>query len=471
METPVFDALKALKEEGSLSFHFPGHKGRNAYVNWGEYMPEIDTTETEGMDNLLEPKGIIKKSQQEAAKVFGAKATLYAVNGSTGSIYIGLATITKPGDKLIVQRNSHKSVYSALVLNGIEPVYLFPHYNERANLYSGVLAEEVAQALKAHPDAKGVMLTYPNYYGVCYDLERIAEVVHEAGKVLMVDEAHGANLYFSETLPKSALACGADLVVQSTHKTLPGLTQTSMIHVGSDRIDLNKLRDRYQLYTTTSPSYLFTLSNEMAVKYMDEEGRKRLRQLEADLHDTYDALESIPRVHVFRGDSEDDSIYGKDMTKILMRVDGIRGNRIKKMMWQEHNIRLEMADYYHCLAVTTAMNTREDLNRLVEAMREIVQDHPEEDLKQIAIDMPKPEVVISPRKAYYAGKKLVSFGKAKGKIAAAPIIPYPPGVPLLAAGERITAEVYDYLRFLLQNELTVVGLVGDDEQLVVLEDE
>ena len=268
MKTPVFDALKKLKEEDSVFFHMPGHKGKNTLVNWGELIPEVDTTETIGMDNLLDPRGIINESQELAAKVFGAKSTHYGVNGSTGSIYIALATITKPGDKILVQRNCHKAVYNAMILNRLNPVYIYPNYNEKHHVMTGIDPEDVDEALSKDKDIKAVVLTYPTYYGVCSDLESIANIVHKHNRILMVDEAHGPHMTFSDSLPKSALACGADIVIHSTHKTLPSFTQTSMIHVGSDRIDVNKLRDRFQLYTTTSPSYLFIASNEIATAYM-----------------------------------------------------------------------------------------------------------------------------------------------------------------------------------------------------------
>ena len=172
MKTPVFDALKNLVEENSVSFHMPGHKGKNTLVNWGEYIPSIDTTEVEGMDNLLEPRGIIQESQDLAAKVFGAKATYYGVNGSTGSNYVALATITKPGDKILIQRNCHKSIYNALILNRLNPVYIYPNYNENFNVLTGLYPEDIEQILTEQPDIKAVVLTYPNYYGVCSDLKK-----------------------------------------------------------------------------------------------------------------------------------------------------------------------------------------------------------------------------------------------------------------------------------------------------------
>lgn len=467
MKRPVYDALVALKQEDSLSFHFPGHKGRESNIPWHELMPMIDTTETNGMDNLLEPKGIIKESEEEAARVLGAKHTLYAVNGSTGSIYIAIASVTKPGDKILVQRNCHKSVYNAMILNQLQPAYVYPQYNERYNLLTGVSVAAVEKALKAHADAKAVVLTYPNYYGVCYDLKTIAKRVHEAGMILVVDEAHGAHLNFSATLPPSALECGADLVIQSTHKTLPSLTQTSMIQVGSDRVDINKLRDRFQLYTTTSPSYLFTVSNEMAVAYMDTEGRQILKDQEVYLPAYKERLAQIPGVSVFMDDPKDETVCRVDPTKILMRLDGVRGTRLKLELYRRHNIRIEMADYYHALALTSVMSTQEDLECLVRAMENLAQTLPKEEMIHTSIDMPRPVQGMEPAKAYHHKKRLVKIDEAVGAVAAAPVIPYPPGVPLVATGEVVTQDVVDYLHFLQEGEHNIVGLMEEDTHVVV----
>jgi len=470
MKTPVLEALKNLMEENSVSFHMPGHKGKNTLINWGEYIPYIDTTEVDGMDNLLEPRGIIQESQELAAKVFGAKATYYGVNGSTGSNYIALATITKPGDKVLIQRNCHKSIYNALILNRLNPVYMYPKYNENYNILTGIAPEDIEEILTQQPDIKAVVMTYPNYYGVCSDLKKIADIIHNHGKILMVDEAHGPHMGFSDKLPMSALESGADIVIQSTHKTLPSFTQTSMIHVGSDKIDLNKLRDRYQLYTTTSPSYLFTLSNEIAVAYMDGEGREKLDWSIKKCEEIIQRLNSIDRVEVFTADPEDTTIFSKDITKILISIDGIRGSQIKKRLKNEYNIRLEMSDYYYALILTSLMNTEEEYEKIVAAIEDMAKNSPYEEINYVNINMPTPKIVINPAEAYYGKKMQVGLKDAIGKLAAAPIIPYPPGIPLIVPGEEFTQEIYNHILFLMGNGLEIVGLMGyNKDHIVVVE--
>ncbi len=469
MKTPVFDALKNLMEENSVSFHMPGHKGKNTLINWGDYIPYIDTTEVEGMDNLLEPRGIIQDSQDYAAEVFGSKATYYAVNGSTGSIYIALATITKPGDKVLIQRNCHKAVYNALILNRIQPVYLYPNYNENHNVLTGLYPEDVDQALTEDPGIKAVVVTYPNYYGVCSDLKAIADIVHKHNKILMVDEAHGPHFTFNDKLPVPALKAGADIVIHSTHKTLPSFTQTSMIHVGTDRIDLNKLRDRYQLYTTTSPSYLFTLSNELAVSYMDgQEGRERLEWSMKKVDEVIERLNKIPRVEVFTGDPEDPTIYSKDNTKILITIDGIRGSMVKKKLRTDYNIRLEMADFYYALILTSLMNDDEDYEKVIAAIEDLAKNCAYEEINWVNVKMPSPRIIMRPADAYYGKKEQIKLKDAIGRVSAAPIIPYPPGIPLIVPGEEITQEIYEHVLFLMDNGIEIVGLMGKGKDNVVV---
>lgn len=469
MKTPVFDALKNLMEENSVSFHMPGHKGKSTLINWGDYIPYIDTTEVEGMDNLLEPRGIIQDSQDHAAEVFGAKATYYAVNGSTGSIYIALATITKPGDKVLIQRNCHKAVYNALVLNRIQPVYIYPNYNENHNVLTGLFPEDIDGALSADPEIKAVVITYPNYYGVCSDLKSIVDIVHKHNRILMVDEAHGPHMTFSDKLPISALEAGADIVIHSTHKTLPSFTQTSMIHVGTDRIDLNKLRDRYQLYTTTSPSYLFTLSNELAVAYMDsQEGRERLDKSLSKIDEVIERLNKIPRVEVFTGDPDDETIYSKDKTKILINIDGIRGSMVKKKLRTDYNIRLEMADFYYALILTSLMNDDEEFERVIAAIEDLAKKEPYEEINWVNVKMPTPKIIMRPADAYYGKKELIKLKDAIGRVSAAPIIPYPPGIPLIVPGEEITQEIYEHCLFLMDNGIEIVGLIGKGKEDVVV---
>ena len=468
MKTPLLNTLKKLMEEDGVSFHTPGHKGKNTLIEWGKYIPYIDTTELEDTDNLLEPKGIIKESQELASKVFGAKATYYGVNGSTGNIYIGMSTITNPGDKVLVERNCHKSIYNSLILNRLNPVYVYPNYNKEHNIFTGLDPRDIDKALQEHPDIKAVIITYPNYYGICSNIEEIAETVHKYNKILMVDEAHGSHFIFSEELPISALKAGADIVIHSTHKTLPSFTQTSLLHVGSHRIDLNKLRERFNLYTTTSPSYLFMLSNELSIAYMDGKGKEVLGNNINKIKETIKNLNSINRVSIFTGDKKDKTIYDKDISKILFKIDGIKGSKVSKILSKDYNIILEMADYYYGLALTSVMNTEKDYKRFTKTIQDISENYPYEEIQPINIKLLRPIVRKNIWETYYGEKQVLELKDSIGKISATSIIPYPPGIPLIVPGEEITQELYDYIQFAMENGLEILGLMGYNKDQIVV---
>ena len=469
MKTPVFDALKDHIEKRVISFHMPGHKGKNTLINWEDYIPHMDITEIDGMDNLLDPRGIIKESQDLAAEVFGAKATYYSVNGSTGSIYIALSAITKPGDKVLIQRNCHKAVYNGMILNNLNPVYMYPNYNEKHNVLTGLDPADIEDILSKDEDIKAVVVTYPNYYGVCSDLESIAKIVHKYNRILMVDEAHGSHMTFSEKMPKSALECGADIVIQSTHKTLPSFTQTSMIHVGTDRIDLDKLRDRYQLYITTSPSYIFVASCEIAAAYMDtKESREKLDYNIEKSDEIIKRLGSVDRVSVFTGDVEDKTIFAKDNTKILFKIDGITGSNLQRLLNERYNIELEMSDYYYGLALTSLMNEEKDYDDLVNAIEDLVATLPYEEINPLSIKMPVPKVIMPIYEAYHKDNELIELKEAIGRISAVGVIPYPPGIPLVVAGEEISREIYEHIIFLMDSGIEIVGLMGYNKDKIAV---
>lgn len=470
METPILNELKKLKQENNVSFHTPGHKGKDTLIHWGDYIPYIDTTEIEGMDNLHDPRGIIKESQELAAKAFGAKTTIYSINGTTGGIYIGLSALTNPGDKILIQRNSHKSIYNASILNRLNIEYIYPNYNEKHHILTGVDPEQIEVKLKEDKDIKVVIIIYPNYYGICSDIERIAEIVHRYDRLLLVDEAHGSHFVFSDRLPVSALKAGADIAVQSTHKTLPSFTQTSMVHVGTDRVNINKLRDMSSLYQTTSPSYLFMVSLEIARAYMEGQGKERLNKRILEMDKIINSLERIDRVQIFTGDEEDKTIYAKDNTKILFRVDGMTGTEVQKKLRENYNICLEMSDYYYALILTSLMNEKEDFEKLIEAVEHMAKNRPFKEVKPVSIKMPIPKKVLPIYKAFYGTKKNVGLNKSIGKISASYAIPYPPGIPLICPGEEITEEIYEHIRFLMDNGIEIVGLMGYNKEKIEVVD-
>lgn len=465
METPIFDALKAKIKKNYISFHTPGHKGRNALIDWSQYIPIMDTTEIEGMDNLLDPQGIIKESQDLASKVYNTKATYYSVNGSTGSIYISLSTITKPGDKVLIQRNCHKAVYNGIILNRLQSVYINPHYNQKYNLTTGIDLIELEEKLKDHGDIKAVVITYPDYYGICSDIESMAKIVHKYDVTLMVDEAHGSHFNFSSSLPKSSIELGADIVVQSIHKTLPSFTQTSLIHVCSDRINLDRLRKNYQLYTTTSPSYLFILSCEAAIAYMDK-NRQSLDENIKLVKNLIKRLQSIKGINVFTTDKEDSTISNKDITKMLFNIYGYTGKELLEKLHSEFHIDMEMADPYYVLALSTIMNDEKDFNKLYRAVEKLGKSTSNKRPQITISQLPEPEIRHDPYVAYHMDLEKIKLKNSMGRTSASTIIPYPPGVPLIVPGEVITSEIIAYISQLKDLNIEISGLLGYNREYI-----
>ncbi len=470
MDTPILDQLRRLKYEKGISFHTPGHKGKNTLIDWGDYIPFIDTTEIFGMDNLHDPVGIIKESQQLAAKTFGARETIYSINGTTGGIYIALGAATNPGDKVLIQRNSHKSVYNGVILNRLNVEYIYPNYNKRYGLFTGIVPEDIEDRLKKDKDIKVVLIVYPNYYGICSDIKKIAEIVHKYDRILIVDEAHGSHFKFSDKLPISALEVGADISIQSTHKTLPSFTQTSMIHLGTDRVDINKLRSIASLYQTTSPSYLFMASLEIARAYMEEEGAQRLDRTMELIDYVEKELKNMDRVHVFTGDEEDNTIYDRDRTKILLSLDGVTGTGIDKILRDHYNIYLEMADSQYALALTSLMNEKEDFEQLIKSLKDMSENQPYNQIENIGIGPISPIKLLSIYEAFYRKRKILDFDQSIGKVSASFITPYPPGIPLICPGEKITKELVSRILSLVEKNIEIVGFLGYNKRKIEVVD-
>lgn len=467
MKTPILNKILELIDKEKVSFHTPGHKGKNTLIEWAKLVPFGDTTELPGLDNLHAPEGIIKESQELAAETFGAKKTIYSVGGTTTGIYIALATLTQPGDKILIQREAHKSVYNGAILNKLRTEYIYTNYNRKYHLYTGVDPAEIDKKLKEEPDIKVVVITYPNYYGICSDIEKIAAIVHKHDKLLLVDEAHGSHFVFSDKLPISSLKAGADLVVQSTHKTLPSFTQTSMLHVGSDRVDIEKLEEMSSLYQTTSPSYLFMASLELARAYMEKKGKEKLNRNIDYIYKLTEALKAIDKVIVFTGDKEDRTIYHKDITKVLLGIEGVTGTQLSQILMEHFGIYMEMADFNYALALTSVMNEAEDFERLLRAVKEIAsQVSTKGKEKQEAPYIPKPKIKLPIYEAYYSPKEIIYLKDSIGRIAATFITPYPPGVPLICPGELITEELVAYIQTALDKSIEIVGLIGYNREKI-----
>ena len=472
VKTPILDKLIDTMDKERISFHTPGHKGKNTLIEWGKLVPYGDTTELSGLDNLHYPTGIIKESQDLAARTFGAKKTIYSVGGPTAGIYIALGTLTNPGDKILIQRESHKSVYKAAILNKLTTEYIYTNYNRKYQVYTGVNPRDIEKKLTDDPSIKVVVITYPNYYGICSNIEKIAEIVHKHNRLLLVDEAHGSHLVFSNKLPIPSLKAGADLVVQSTHKSLPSLTQTSMIHVGTDRVDIQKLCDISSLYQTTSPSYLFMASLELARAYMEGEGKERLNRNIDNIHELIESLKSIEKVKIFTGDENDRTIYDIDISKILLGIKGLTGSQLSNILMKDYGIYMEMSDFNYTLALATVMNEAGDFKELLKAIEAIAGKEFEGSNPCLVPNLPEPKIEMPIHEAYYSNKEEVDLVDSIGRISSSFITPYPPGVPVVCPGELITEKILDYIQLALDKGIEIIGLIGyNREKIQVVKEE
>lgn len=473
MKMPIVEGLQRYINDKNIRFHMPGHKGKDLLLEWKKLIPQIDVTELEGTDNLHDPKTIILESQRLAAKTFGAKKTFYSVNGTTGGILAAISAVTNPGDKVLIQRNCHRSVYNALILNNLRVEYIYPNYNNEKNIVTGVYPNEIEEKLKKNKDIKAVVITNPSYYGICSDIKQIVKIVHRYNKVIIVDEAHGSHLRFNRKLPISAIEAGADISVQSIHKTLPAFTQSSMIHVGTDTIDINKLAKMISIYQTTSPSYILMASLDMVRAYMQKYGENKLNQLIEYIEEGTTLLNTFEGINVFNSAQiNKKDVFDFDITKLIINIKGISGEQLEYILRTRYKIRLEMFDHFYGLALCSVFDEKDDIDRLVYAVKDIVKNKDEkliyrsitegnstQDIKYI-----KPQIKLPLYNAFYNKKKSIEISKSLGQISGGFIIPYPPGVPILCPGELITKEIIEYIQFLIHNRITLLGLIDEEKK-------
>lgn len=438
MKKYINEAVK--KVSRNISFSTPGHKGIFSLPS----QVEFDVTETIGTDNLLHPQDVILKSMENLKRIYGSKKSYYLTGGSTISNHIALKSITKEGDRVLIERNAHRSILNGCILNKLKTEFMYPSYDKKTKLFLPLSPQIIESYLKKYKDIKLVILTSPTYYGMVLNIREIAEVVHKYGAYLLVDEAHGSHLNFLDK-NLSALSGGADIIVQSPHKTLPCLTGSSFIHVGSSKVNIERLEKVISMISSTSPSYLMLLSMERALEYMEEEGRENLKnvlnlikELKNDLKDKYFFYESD--FH--------------DPTKLLFAKENVSGSQILRELFKK-NIRLEMADINYALALVGPVDSEKTLVPLKKAMREI--NLKEENFKDIYRQV-LPEKIMEMYETFERESQFINYTEAAGRISADTICPYPPGSPIIVPGELIDQDVIDTIGTYLKAEIEVTGI-------------
>lgn len=444
MNTPIIDSLRKIVDDNIISFHMPGHKKGAIYKMLGyqdilENLYKLDTTEIPGTDNLHSPEECIKESLKRASEVFKSDKTFYLVNGSTCGIEAAIMASVNPKEKIILNRDCHQSAINSCIIGDIDPIYVNPSINKNSNTLSGVSFDDVKRVIDSNLDAKAVFLTYPTYFGDVFDLKSICSYAHEKGMTVIIDEAHGAHLGLSEKLPETALSQGADIVIQSTHKTLPSFTQSSMIHIKGNRININKLTNMLRITESSSPSYLLMASLDIAVDIYEKNGFNLMDKLLSNINEFKSELYKLKNIKV------DES---KDYTKIFLNTKklGITGHELENILRENYNIQVELSNYYGVLLIATIGNTKDEFLKLKDVLFEIDKIYKKESyLKSVSYPIKLPKKILSPREAFYMDKKNVKIENSIGKISGEYIIPYPPGVSLVSPGEEITREVIDYI--------------------------
>lgn len=457
MNTLIINKLKEIVDTNLISFHVPGHKlgkvyDKLGYSNIVQSIYKMDTTEIAGTDNLHSPEGIIKKSQEYASKVFKSKYTYYLVNGSTCGIQGAIMASCSPKDKIIVSRDCHQSVINSCILGDIEPIYVISKINNETNILEGVEVEDVLNTIDNNLDAKVILLTYPTYYGSTYDLEKICQYAHKNNMVIIADEAHGSHLGLSDKLPKTALEQGADIVIQSTHKTLPSFTQSSMIHIQGNRVDQDKLGIMLSMIESSSPSYILMSSLELAVNIYEEKGNELMEELLLSIDEFKEGIKDNEFIDMYNDD---------DKTKIFISSKklGIIGYELEKILREKYNIQVELANYYGVLLICTIGNESNDFIMMKNALNNISKKYYKEKvIEHIKYPIEIPVKILSPREAFYKDKKSVKIYESVGKICGEYVIPYPPGISLLSPGEIITKEVIDYILMCNEKGMNVSGM-------------
>ena len=460
---PFVEALESYKEQHFVPFHTPGHKigieAPQLLKDWmGPALP-YDLGVMYALDDLHEPERELKEAQELTAELYGADCCWFSINGTTALIEAMIMGTVGPDETIIIPREAHRSVISGLVLSGAKPVYMDCQFDDRWGIPLGVSVEDAIKTMDAHPEAKAILLVYPNYYGVGVDIVNIVKEAHKRGLVVLVDEAHGPHLPFSKNLPIEAIAAGADLVAQSTHKSVGSLTQTSWLLGQGDKINQRRITQMHQMLQSTSPNYIFLASLDMARHQLATEGKALIsRTVELSLYLRHE-LNKISGITTMEYIDIQERVVNYDCTKVLIdaKVLGLTGIEFERML-REYRIEVELVQAHHVLVLITIGDTKESVTSLIQAVQAIsdtilhtskvansnVVEHAENLSKDSSL-LPKPIVRVTPRNAMYANREQVPLRDALHRIVGETIAYYPPGIPCVAIGEEISSSVLQYI--------------------------
>ncbi len=456
-QTPLFTALKKHAAGNPVQFHIPGHKkGLGTDKEFREFIGDnalsIDLINIAPLDDLHQPTGVIEEAQKLAADAFGSDYTYFSVQGTSGAIMTMVLSICSPGDKIIVPRNIHKSVMSAIIFAGAKPVFVSPAQDENLGIDHGITTSSVRRALQRHPDAKAVLVINPTYFGVCAHLKEIVDLAHSFNVPVLVDEAHGVHIQFHEELPMSAMQAGADMAATSVHKLGGSMTQSSVLNlnVKNGFVNPQRVQTIISMLTTTSTSYLLLASLDTARRNLALNGREMVQQALDLAHYLRGEINNIPGLYSFgREILGGEATYDLDPTKVTIHVRhlGITGYETENWLREHYNVEVELSDMYNILCIITPGDTKESVGTLLSALRHLAETYyKENNANELIVKIPEiPQLSLIPRDAFYADTEVIPFKESAGRIIAEFIYVYPPGIPILLPGEVISQSNIDYI--------------------------
>ena len=460
---PIYEALERFREMRVVPFDVPGHKhGRGnpeltAFL--GERCVGVDVNSMKPLDNLCHPISVIREAEDLAADAFGAAHAFLMVGGTTSSVQSMVLSSCKRGDEIILPRNVHRSVINALVLCGAVPVYVNPEVEGRLGISLGMRREQVEKAIKEHPNAVAVLVNNPTYYGICSDLREIVKMAHAAGMLCLADEAHGTHFYFGENMPVSAMAAGADMAAVSMHKSGGSLTQSSLLLTG-ERVNAGHVRQIINLTQTTSGSYLLMSSLDISRRNLALKGRDVFRRVTQMAVYARDEVNAVGGYYAFGKELVDgNAVFDFDATKLSIhtREIGLAGIEVYDILRDEYDIQIEFGDLGNILAYLSIGDRFQEIERLVSALAELRRRYQRDSSGLMGQEYIDPVVVATPQEAFYAEKKSVPIGESEGLVCSEFVMCYPPGIPVIAPGERITRDVLDYIAYAKDKGCSLTG--------------
>ena len=460
---PIYEALEEFQKKRVVPFDVPGHKRGRGNPELAELLGQkcvsMDVNSMKPLDNLCHPISVIREAEELAAEAFGAAHAFLMVGGTTSAVQSMVLSVVKRGEKIILPRNVHRSVMGALVLCGTVPVYVNPDCDERLGIPLGMKVADVEEAIRQNPEAKAILVNNPTYYGICSNLKEIVRLAHEHGMYCLADEAHGTHFYFNENLPISAMAAGADMAAVSMHKSGGSLTQSSFLLAGPAMSE-GHVRQIINLTQTTSGSYLLLSSLDISRRNLAIRGRDAFQKVIELAEYARGEINEIGGYYAFAEELiNGDSVYDFDKTKLSIHTldMGLAGIEVYDILRDEYDIQIEFGDLGNILAYLSIGDRMREIERLVGALAEVRRRYQRDKLGMLSQEYIAPDVAVSPHEAFYGESQSLPIEETAGMVCTEFVMCYPPGIPILAPGERITPQILRYIRYAKEKGCSMTG--------------